>query len=188
VGFAALFGLVHSLFKGGTVGFGRFMVIFNTILLFALGAYLFMGFLSLGSFLSRKFIRFQQQRRQEMLLSLGIGISAFLIIVQICLGIGILFSRISILLFIGLGIMIYLEKSALKEYSSLISNICSTFREKLKSKDIWVMIIFILLLLSFLYIFYGLQNSFIPYSTAWDANHEYMYTPKILAENAGIYR
>ena len=27
-----------------------------------------------------------------------------------------------------------------------------------------------------------------PYSTAWDANHEYMYIPKILAENAGIYR
>ena len=33
-----------------------------------------------------------------------------------------------------------------------------------------------------------IQNSFVPYSTAWDANHEYMYTPKILAENAWIYR
>ena len=33
-----------------------------------------------------------------------------------------------------------------------------------------------------------IQNAFTPYSTAWDANHEYMYIPKILAENAGIYR
>ncbi len=33
-----------------------------------------------------------------------------------------------------------------------------------------------------------IQNSFVPYSTAWDANHEYMYYPKVLAENAGIYR
>ena len=33
-----------------------------------------------------------------------------------------------------------------------------------------------------------IQNAFVPYSTAWDANHEYMYIPKILAENAGIYR
>ena len=33
-----------------------------------------------------------------------------------------------------------------------------------------------------------IQNAFVPYSTAWDANHEYMYTPKILAENHGIYR
>jgi hypothetical protein len=30
----------------------------------------------------------------------------------------------------------------------------------------------------------GIQNAFTPYSTAWDANHEYMYIPKILAENA----
>ena len=33
-----------------------------------------------------------------------------------------------------------------------------------------------------------IQNAFVPYSTAWDANHDYMYIPKILAENAGIYR
>lgn len=33
-----------------------------------------------------------------------------------------------------------------------------------------------------------IQNAFVPYSTAWDANHEYMYIPKILAENAGVYR
>jgi hypothetical protein len=39
-----------------------------------------------------------------------------------------------------------------------------------------------------MYFYYGFQNSFIPYSTARDANHEYMYTPKIFAENAGIYR
>ncbi len=32
-----------------------------------------------------------------------------------------------------------------------------------------------------------IQNAFVPYSTAWDANHEYMYIPKILAENAGVY-
>lgn len=188
VGSAAIFGLVHSLFKGGTVGFWRFMVMFNTVFLFALWAYLFTGFLSLWSFLNRKLIHFQQQRWQEIILSLWLGISVFLIIIQIFLGIGILFSWVSILLFIGLGAMIYLERSILKEYSCIILNVWITFREKLKSKNLWMTIIFILLLLSFLYIFYGLQNSFIPYSTAWDANHEYMYIPKILAENAGVYR
>jgi hypothetical protein len=37
-----------------------------------------------------------------------------------------------------------------------------------------------------MYFYYGFQNSFIPYSTARDANHEYMYIPKVIAENAGI--
>ena len=46
----------------------------------------------------------------------------------------------------------------------------------------------LLTILSIVYLYMWIQNTFIPYSTAWDANHEYMYFPKILAENAGIYR
>jgi hypothetical protein len=37
-----------------------------------------------------------------------------------------------------------------------------------------------------MYYLYGFQLSFIPYSTAWDANHAYMYEPKVLAENFGV--
>jgi hypothetical protein len=35
------------------------------------------------------------------------------------------------------------------------------------------------------YYFFGFQLSFIPYPTAWDANHAYMYVPKVWAENHG---
>lgn len=41
---------------------------------------------------------------------------------------------------------------------------------------------------SLVYYFYGFQLSFIPYSTAWDANHEYMYVPKVIAENYWLIR
>ena len=50
----------------------------------------------------------------------------------------------------------------------------------------WIGII--LLGLAIMYYFYGFNLSFIPYSTAWDANHEYMYIPKVLAENHGVLR
>lgn len=33
-----------------------------------------------------------------------------------------------------------------------------------------------------------MQLAFIPYSTAWDANHAYMFFPKIWADNHGLYR
>ena len=55
------------------------------------------------------------------------------------------------------------------------------------AKKLWVIAIFIPVLLSLAYLYLWIQNAFTPYSTAWDANHEYMYIPKILAENAGIY-
>ncbi|MDR0606946.1 MAG: hypothetical protein LBG52_01020 [Candidatus Peribacteria bacterium] len=51
-----------------------------------------------------------------------------------------------------------------------------------------LIVIGVLILISIVYWYYGFQNSFIPYSTAWDANHEYMYTPKMLAENNGVMR
>lgn len=56
------------------------------------------------------------------------------------------------------------------------------------SKKIWFLAISLPIILSLAYVYMWIQNAFVPYSTAWDANHEYMYTPKILAENAGIYR
>jgi hypothetical protein len=61
-------------------------------------------------------------------------------------------------------------------------------KEKLSDNAPRLIALTVLLIISVMYFYYGFQNSFIPYSTAWDANHEYMYTPKILAENAGIYR
>jgi len=45
----------------------------------------------------------------------------------------------------------------------------------------------ILIVISILYYFYGFQLSFIPYSTAWDANHAYMYMPKIWSLNNGVF-
>ena len=56
------------------------------------------------------------------------------------------------------------------------------------SKKIWLLAISLPILFSIAYLYIWIQNAFTPYSTAWDANHEYMYIPKILAENAGVYR
>jgi branched-subunit amino acid transport protein AzlD len=98
----AVYGLAHSMWKGETVGLGRFITIFNTLLLFALGAYTLTGFFALGSRIERKWLHFTQHRRQEVLLTLGIGTITFLVIVQILLGIGILYGIVSRLLFLGL--------------------------------------------------------------------------------------
>jgi len=63
-----------------------------------------------------------------------------------------------------------------------------SLQEQCKENNLWAYVILILLGISIAYYLFGFQNSFIPYSTAWDANHEYLYIPKILAENAGVYR
>jgi len=36
-----------------------------------------------------------------------------------------------------------------------------------------------------MYFLYGIMLAYIPYPTAWDANHAYMYFPKVWAEHHG---
>jgi len=84
--------------------------------------------------------------------------------------------------------MIYFERGRLKEYGTIVLGIFTELKRKVQARDPWMIVMMVLVVLSLVYVFYGLQNSFIPYSTAWDANHAYMYVPKIIAENAGLLR
>jgi len=84
--------------------------------------------------------------------------------------------------------MIYRMKKDMLPYKDIIADIADEFRgEKLKSNR-WKRLGIVLLAISIIYYLYGFQLSVIPYSTARDANHEYMYVPKILAENHGVLR
>ena len=79
-------------------------------------------------------------------------------------------------------------KDDMIQYKTIITDIADEFRgDNLKAnRRKWVGII--LLAISIIYYLYGFQLSFVPYSTAWDANHEYMYIPKVLAQNHGVLR
>lgn len=84
--------------------------------------------------------------------------------------------------------MIRRMKDEMLPYKTIIADVADEFRgEKLKTNR-WKRIGIILLAISIIYYLYGFQLSIIPYSTAWDANHAYMYIPKVLAENHGVIR
>jgi hypothetical protein len=94
-----------------------------------------------------------------------------------------LYPAVTRLLFIGLGVMIRWRKAQLKEYRTLLEDIFAEFNLDNVKSNPWNWVGIILLGFSIMYYMYGFQLSFIPYSTAWDANHAYMYEPKVLAEN-----
>jgi hypothetical protein len=77
-------------------------------------------------------------------------------------------------------------KDALLPYQHIITEIADEFRGNKLKENRWKWIGIVLLAISIIYYLYGFQLSYIPYSTAWDANHEYMYVPKVLAENHGV--
>lgn len=184
----SLFGLLHSLIKGGVVGIGGIITIFHTAMLLLIGAYTLTGIFALGSLIEQKFLKFSQHRRQELLFTFGIGLCSFLALIQLAVGLNIFYTPVARILFIGLGVTIYLEKKTIAEYAETLTTLFKQMQSTLKRDKKQSIALGILLTISFIYLCFGFQNSFIPYSTARDANHAYMYEPKIIAQNGGIYR
>ena len=197
---AAIFWLIHCHIKDTLYWFWSVIAVFNTLLLFSLAVYLILWFSAIWSRVGRKLVKFKQFRWQEIFLSFWIWFSSFIIIVQILLWVGLLYWIVSWLLFLWLGFMIRHERKYLWEQWEIIWNILNKYREwliswdwNLNSKDfwswkkIWFLAILLPIIFSLAYLYMWIQNAFVPYSTAWDANHDYMYNPKILAENHGIY-
>ena len=92
------------------------------------------------------------------------------------------------ILFLALGYMIRYMKEDMLPYQNIIKDVADEFKGSKIKDNRWKWVGIVLLAISLIYYLYGFQLSYIPYSTAWDANHEYMYIPKILAENFGVLR
>ena len=198
---AWVFGLVHSNIKWELIWIWHIVTIFNTVLLVCLWIYLILWFSAIWSWIERKWIKFSQFRWQEIFLTFWIWFCSFVIIVQILMWIWLLYWIVSWLLFLWLGFMIRYERESLWKWWDIIWDILTNYKEWITSwgwnlnsrkfwnwNKVWFLAVLLPILFSLAYLYMWIQNAFTPYSTAWDANHEYMYTPKILAENAGIYR
>lgn len=92
------------------------------------------------------------------------------------------------ILFLGLGYMIRYMRKDMLPYQQIITDIAHEFKGDNLKKNRRKRIGIILLALSIIYYLYGFQLSYIPYSTARDANHEYMYIPRVIANNHGVLR
>ena len=92
---------------------------------------------------------------------------------------------VSWIMLLWLWFLVRYEKTSMKEYSTIIWNSINSLNT---NKHRWKYLLIALVVFSLVYYFYWFQLSFIPYSTAWDANHAYMYTPKVIAENNWVIR
>lgn len=150
--------------------------------------YTLLGIQALGTWISTKWIKFREHRRQEMMINFGIGLGVFLLLIYVLTLTRALFPGVIRIIFLGLGSMIRYMRKPMNEYTDSLSSLFTHFRREHIRGNWMTWMGVILLAVTIMYYFYGFNLSFIPYSTAWDANHAYMYVPKILAENHGVLR
>lgn len=184
-----VFGIAHTIIKEGIIWSSWFvMLIINILLLYFLGIYLIIGVTAVWHMINKLRVRLPQKRIQELFISFGIGLWTFLIIIKALASFTLLYWAITRILFLGLWIAIYIYRKELLWYQELLEESISEFKISSLKKEPLLWIGLILIAISLLYYFYWFQLSFIPYSTAWDANHAYMYIPKVLAENHWVLR
>lgn len=179
-----LSGIIHSSYKGGSVGGGWMVQIFYTLLLIAFIGLMLLATYTLGAWLYERFLRKKVSTRYDVLFVTGIGLCVFLLLNYILVLVHLFYPLLAWLQVAAVGFLIYKRRDLCQKAVPLIESMGAIFQKE----SVWKRVFLILLLISFVYLLIWFHLSFIPYSTAWDANHAYMYIPKVWAENHGFFR
>jgi hypothetical protein len=140
------------------------------------------GMWSGGSMLYRKLYHHEADTLDRAVTALVLWFVAALLISWALVLSTLLYQIVAVACIIACGYLIWRETSFWKTLARNMSDLINhnlwfdTFAKSLTT---------ILLGITIMYLYYGIMLAFIPYPTAWDANHAYMYIPKIWAEHHG---
>lgn len=178
------FSVMHVLIKDALIGSGLLMLIINVLLLFSLSIFFVVAMTALGSFM-RRFLPLKVDSINQIFFVFWWWLGVFILINFFLQLVGLYYPLVTWLMVVGLVVLVYRQKIDLTTYRQIIEQNLSSI--SFKNNRSWeAYCLAILLVMSIVYYYYGFNLSFIPYPTARDANHAYMYTPKIIAENNGV--
>lgn len=118
----------------------------------------------------------------------ALGLIAFAMGNVLLLLLGVYNAVVMRILVIGCCFLLWTRRSALKTIMSICDDAIQAIITQIRAQG-WLQIVFYaLVIFSCMYIYMGWNLAFIPYSTAWDANHAYLFIPRAWAHHNGIYR
>jgi hypothetical protein len=175
-------GYAHAFFKGGMVGNWSFIYTFNMLFLMALISSFVVGLYSLGAKLYQYILKQKITQWYDIFLSLGFGLAVFVVVNYILILLQLFYPILIRAQLLGMVVLVFKSQQERKQASEITALAAKIFTtDSIRS---WVFAI--LLTISIVYFYLWFNLSFIPYSTAWDANHAYMYYPKVMADNYGM--
>lgn len=170
------------------LGSARLIQIFHVIIIFAFLFFFLIAITALGDILF-KALRWRQEKTiHGIFLRFTIGLIAFcvgnvfLLMAQVYFGI-----TVWLEFFAGI-FLLWKQKTFLLEANKIIEDFMANVYNKFTANPILWIIFVLLIALICVYVFMWFNLAFIPYSTAWDANHAYLFFPRAWALNNGLYR
>lgn len=173
--------------------FGLWIILlaWNTFVLLGLGIVQTLIFLALWDTIKQKFLSDEKRNWPRVGIALTLWISLELIVIYLLMLLNVLFPVVSRILLIWWLWYTWQYRATLLGAWELVvewvADIKSSLSSSSFSKNLVWWILVVLIVLSLWYVLNGFELSFMPYSTAWDANHAYMFYPKMRSFNNGIY-
>jgi hypothetical protein len=163
----------------------------NTLVLFGLWVIQSVLFLAIGDSFKQWFLPDAEWSWQRVGVSFVLWIAIEILILYLFVLGNVLFPIVSRALFAGWIYRIWKCRESLFDAWQLVPQSISSLKQLIASKDltdkiVWCLFV-VIVVIWFWYIFNGFELSFMPYSTAWDANHAYMFYPKMRSFNNGMY-
>lgn len=162
-------------------------MLFKYVIIVGIIVYFIVGLLAVGTRLRKKTFGSHHWNIEQIFLNIGLGLIVFCLLNYALIILHLFYGIVVAVMFVGLGVVWWMMRKSITEAGESVAGIVNEISRTKAVSSPTVMMFVILALFSFMYLFYGFVLSDIPYPTAWDANHAYMYFPKIWALNAGFY-
>lgn len=179
-----IYWILYTSIRDHILGTGMIMWPINMIIVFFLWIITIWFCQIVWKWLYIKFLKLNITTTTDILLSFGLWFAGFLIVNYILILLNIYHPLLVVVIFAFMVYIVWRNKNSLQTiWSKLISNL-----NYLTTAKWWLHEIVgcILLLFTIMYINYGFFMAFIPYPTAWDANHAYMAIPNFFSSFHGL--
>lgn len=171
----------------GVTQWGWIFILLSILFFSIIITFFVVGVTALGTLIKEKILWLLDRSIFDLLVNFSLGMSVYLLMYYILIATWLFYSPISWVVFLSLAAFIRFSRKSLAEYKVLLGSVLEVFQwSKLLQKPVlWIWLL--LLLLTLAYIFYWYSLAYIPYPTAWDANHAYMFYPKMRSLNHWYY-
>ncbi len=187
VGGATLYIVGFTMIKDALISPGALILIFNLIVIFALLLFFLVSMTTLGNFVFKKLTWHAWDSMHDVFLQFTVGLIGFCVLNVLLLMLNVYFGIVIRGQVVALAYLLWKKQSFVRHMLKTTENFVQNVHNILSALP-WVSILYyILIIVTCIYIYMGLNLSYIPYPTAWDANHAYIFTPRAWAINNGMY-
>lgn len=185
---AALYMTRASSIADSLLGAEAFLIqVFHVVFVFALFLFFVAAVTALGDLLFKRLRRQQEKTIHGVFFRFAIGLVAFCVINILLLMRQVYFGITVRLEILALVFLLWKQKTFLQEAYSTAEQFLQNIYTKFTSSSLIATLFFIIVVLVLVYLFMWFNLAFIPYSTAWDANHAYLFFPRAWSLNNGLY-